>query len=308
MALISSLRYTCELSHCQSHTQGWINVVEFRLSEQLYERPTHFLLELIQNADDNSYQSNVIPSLSITFGEHFLRMDCNEIGFMPSNVDAICRVGRSTKSGLKHIGGYVGEKGIGFKSVFKVADVVFIASRHYTFKFEKKTKQGTIAQLGMIAPLWVPPENFPGGIRKGYTSIYMRLSPETDKHNLAKEIHSLEPTLLMFLNKLRHVDIKFTGSRIWSLEKTLTRKDEKGNHTRITRLFRGSTSSPYIVVKETVPTFTEVIPEATRLGVLKTEIVLAFPLEGIKPCLKPQQVYAFLPIRHYGFQVSLLRC
>ena len=34
-----------------------------RLSKDLYSKDTHFVLELIQNADDNSYPSNVTPSV-----------------------------------------------------------------------------------------------------------------------------------------------------------------------------------------------------------------------------------------------------
>jgi hypothetical protein len=42
----------------------------------------------------------------------------NERGFSAANVRALCDVGRSTKGsgGL----GYIGQKGIGFKSVFRV--------------------------------------------------------------------------------------------------------------------------------------------------------------------------------------------
>ena len=34
------------------------------LSEELYSKPSHFLLELIQNADDYSYVADTIPQLS----------------------------------------------------------------------------------------------------------------------------------------------------------------------------------------------------------------------------------------------------
>lgn len=36
---------------------------------------------------------------------------------MPENIRALCDVGQSTKKGS---GGYIGKKGIGFKSVFRV--------------------------------------------------------------------------------------------------------------------------------------------------------------------------------------------
>lgn len=42
----------------------------------------------------------------------------NEVGFSANNIRALCDVGNSTKMG--HNAGYIGKKGIGFKSVFRV--------------------------------------------------------------------------------------------------------------------------------------------------------------------------------------------
>lgn len=51
----------------------------------------------------------------------------NERGFSPANVRALCDVGRSTKGkgGL----GYIGQKGIGFKSVFRVRPLCLLVFR-----------------------------------------------------------------------------------------------------------------------------------------------------------------------------------
>lgn len=48
----------------------------------------------------------------------------NEAGFTTANIRALCDVGNSTKAGINT--GYIGHKGIGFKSVFRVSynDVV----------------------------------------------------------------------------------------------------------------------------------------------------------------------------------------
>ena len=37
------------------------------LSRDLYSKPTHFILEYIQNADDNEYKKEILPALSIAF-------------------------------------------------------------------------------------------------------------------------------------------------------------------------------------------------------------------------------------------------
>lgn len=61
----------------------------------------------------------------------------NERGFFPSNVESICRVGKSTKKGNRDKG-YIGEKGIGFKSVFMISSQPHIFSNGYQIKFNEK--------------------------------------------------------------------------------------------------------------------------------------------------------------------------
>ena len=82
------------------------------LSEELYSKPTRFLLELIQNADDNKYSTDVTPQLSIVYRrDGYLWMGCNELGFSKANVEAICTVGESTKKLVEGTRkGYIGEK------------------------------------------------------------------------------------------------------------------------------------------------------------------------------------------------------
>ena len=109
------------------------------LAKDLYSKDTHFIFELIQNAEDNNYQSPE-PSLSFYLTktdptisncpDGALIIQNNEIGFSPENVEAICAVGKTTKSKIK---GYIGEKGIGFKSVFRVTKNPHIFSNGYCF-------------------------------------------------------------------------------------------------------------------------------------------------------------------------------
>ena len=50
---------------------------------------------MIQNADDNQYAPQVVPSLGIHYEKGFLQTDCNELRFSHGNVEAICRIGNS---------------------------------------------------------------------------------------------------------------------------------------------------------------------------------------------------------------------
>ena len=86
-------------------------------------------------AEGNFYITDVVPSLSISYRPGYYQIDRNETGFQPSNVDTICNIGQSTKT--NRASGFIGEKGIGFKSVFKIAKSVWVNSNSYSFKFNR---------------------------------------------------------------------------------------------------------------------------------------------------------------------------
>ena len=71
------------------------------------------MLELIQNADDNTYAalcddgSPLVPSVKFIVEKDTISVMNNENGFTELNVRAICDVGRSTKG--KHKYGYIGK-------------------------------------------------------------------------------------------------------------------------------------------------------------------------------------------------------
>lgn len=78
----------------------------------------------IQNADDNSYPENVEPTLAFILQELGVIILNNECGFSARNIRALCDVGNSTKKGTN--AGYIGKKGIGFKSVFRVCETTHL--------------------------------------------------------------------------------------------------------------------------------------------------------------------------------------
>jgi hypothetical protein len=79
-----------------------------RLSSDLYNKKTHFLLEFIQNADDNTYADGVIPSLNLWIEDSLIVFECNELGFSADNVRAICDIGASTKTPENSTRGFIG--------------------------------------------------------------------------------------------------------------------------------------------------------------------------------------------------------
>jgi hypothetical protein len=237
------------------------------------------------------------PTLNITYSRRTLRLDCNEVGFGKKNVEAICKIGRSTKAGLGATTRYIGEKGIGFKSVFKVSDVVWISSGHYSFKFDKKET------LGMIAPIWA---KFPEGQQPpaGYTSILLQLADDYDPEKLVAELQSLDPRLLIFLRNLRQINVRTLMSARGSWSSSLRRCDVPSlapGETSV-QLWHDLERSSLKVVSSLIRALP---PDPKRPGCRESEILLAFPINNSRePSIVPQKVYAFLPIRDYGFKVQ----
>ena len=225
-----------------------------------------------------------------------MRIDCNEIGFTRQNTEAICRIGQSTKAGLNKATGCIGEKGIGFKSVFKIADIVWIHSRHYSFMFDKNAK------LGMITPVWTA---FPCPPKAGYTSFYLQLTDDCNVSELLNELKSLDPRLLIFLRKLREINITVHEENLPTWEtKLMCQHVRTANGGELIKLHQDEDCRLYKIIRHSI---SGLPPEPKRPGCHDSQIVLAFPLgefEGTS--MPPQNVYAFLPIRDYGFKVSNL--
>jgi len=79
------------------------------LSNELYNKDMHFVLELIQNADDNRYGEGVVATLVFVVEERQITLFNNEVGFDERNVSAVCDVKASTKGRQQR--GYIGRKG-----------------------------------------------------------------------------------------------------------------------------------------------------------------------------------------------------
>lgn len=117
---------------------GYLRALKI-LSDTMYQSRKHFLLELIQNADDSKFGSNE-AELTLIIHEDGLELQYNEKGFTLDDVIAITETGASTKASKKHgAKSFIGEKGIGFKSVFALASDVEIESYPWHFRLSKDT-------------------------------------------------------------------------------------------------------------------------------------------------------------------------
>ena len=126
------------------------------LSGQIYSARTRILYEIIQNADDCSFDDGVKPELLFESSDDALVAWHNESGFQPKDLYALCQVGESSKAAGS---GKIGRKGIGFKSVFQICDCPIIISPPFSFCFDTITH----GAFGFIVPSWVdnPRERVP---------------------------------------------------------------------------------------------------------------------------------------------------
>ncbi|RYP38014.1 hypothetical protein DL767_002742 [Monosporascus sp. MG133] len=261
----------------------------FTFYEDMNSDPHHFLLELVQNADDVSYDSNVEPTFTLVL-EKGLWIHCNETGFTEENVRAICRVRKSTKQASTE---QTGEKGIGFKTVFGVAHTVSIASGIYLFKLHKSNP---------FKPekLTLP---FPDGKRptpEG-TTMYFELD-ENSKADVTEALETFQPTSIVFLKKLKRINITVNGSS----KSQLIREEARGDgNTRNIKISDNNRVLLNYIAFDYRTTPSEIRPG--RQSQTETTITLAFPLSEDSGTIlrQNQEVYACLPVNYFGFRFAI---
>jgi hypothetical protein len=286
-----------------------------RLAKNLYTSQARFVFELLQNADDNQYTKGQDPFIVFRVYPDRIVIECNEDGFTQQNLTAICDVGKSSKTRSQ---GYIGEKGIGFKSVFMAAWRVHIQSGDFSFDFiHRKTDSG----MGMITPIWQERRDpaLPFELTRITLYLHDQSDPaerDRDRQIINQQFRELQDTLLLFLRKLRKIEVSFhdeerhqTSGTIYTLsriensdtaviERTCT--DTAQNRKRIYHIVK-------YVARRLARSENRDLSEAEEVSrsFETSEIVLAFPVtEDSVPIIEPQEVFAFLPVRRMGFNVS----
>ncbi|EJD42202.1 hypothetical protein AURDEDRAFT_152983 [Auricularia subglabra TFB-10046 SS5] len=275
-----------ELSaQAQAHPAVWETMQNLKLKlaqslqvlcAELYSKPAHFVLEVIQNADDNTYAPDTEPELRIVLRHSHMEIQCNEVGFSDENVRAFCGIGQSTK---KNQSGYIGEKGIGAKSIFQVARKVFVQSRGYSFVLDRDE------ELGMISPHWTELAVLPG-----WTRMTLEFCDEKQYYIVKAQLEHVRMTVLLFMRRLAHLHID---------DGTVFAASRKIDGDVVTITVPGAPSWNFLRVSQIVPAYPY---EPKRAHCVSTEVSLAFPLDQAgQPWISWQLVYAFLPLRAAGF-------
>jgi hypothetical protein len=252
------------------------------LADEIYSQNSHFVYELIQNAEDNRYDPQCRDRLvEFVLEDERIVVRNNEIGFSKDDVEALCSVAVSTK-GDKTLG-YVGEKGIGFKSVFKVSPRPQVHSNDFHFAFDEED---------LIVPRWCdPPEDV--AVDRAATTIVLPLRDsirDDPERSLWHDFVGLPGEILLFLSNLKKI-------RIHDRPRGITRElARRGGRHGLVVIEDGETSRRWRVHSreiEVPPT----LSEDKRKGVRHRELILGFLTDPRGVCLRRENatVFAFLP-------------
>ncbi|PRQ38289.1 putative histidine kinase-like ATPase domain-containing protein [Rosa chinensis] len=293
------------------------------LSAELYQKDIHFLMELIQNAEDNEYKEGVEPTLEFVLTEKditgtgapaTLLVFNNEVGFSRENIDSICSIGRSTKKG-KRRQGFIGEKGIGFKSVFLVSSQPHIFSNGYHVKFREEPNQ--VCGIGYIVPEWFRAADLSVlmvqavyGHGKDLPTTTFVLPLKRDKVEAVRaQLLELHPEILLFLSKIKRLYVRGCDPQKADDVSTLsifseTEHTELRSKTANSRVVQLSVKEKmcdteqlckYYLWREEFPVKPGNRVEI-RMDVEKWVITLAFPFgKRLRRGTSPVGIFAFLP-------------
>jgi hypothetical protein len=231
-------------------------------------------------------------------------VEYNEDGFTERDVVQICDTAKSWKRSRP---GYIGEKGLGFKSVFQVASRVHIQSNSFSFSFEYNGEPESIKKLGIITP--IPEDDIIPLRERPLTRITLYLHERIPYDELVSQFMAIPNTLLLFLSKIKEISIKIHSPDQRITTTTFRKSDERSGVTRLSKISGDSevVDERYIITRTTVA---DMPVDDTRSGINECEVVLAFPVKNGRPLVYPlvslqYDVFAFLPVCTAGFNVSL---
>lgn len=275
------------------------------------------LLELVQNADDAYVGVETTQQLQndvlIEYRGNTLRISNKGAVF---DKDSVERLSQGNVSG-KDLQ-YIGNKGIGFRSILNWAQEVKIFSGNYSFGFSKEFAAEQLEYLKnnfqnirneinakpqitfpiLWAPYWV--EN---KLEPHYdTTIEIVIDPATqnDDWNVQKQIEEFDFSVLLFLQNITKISIK-TDSDFYGLKREIS-KENGFNKVRLKKINYKNDGS--VVEERSFYNFKrddEKIVHKGEDSLLKMSVAIPCDFSPFESCL-----YAFFPIKNEKCPVPAL--
>ena len=173
------------------------------LAEQLYSERTHFIYELLQNAEDalarrmKYHLDSKLPK-TVTFLLYKDRLEFRHFGipFNTNDVKAISDILKGTKTDERS---QIGRFGIGFKSVYAFTSTPiihsgnehFVIERYIRPRFRKKTPRIKKGETVFVLPF-----------------NHAKVSAETAFSEISNKLEKLGPRILLFLKHIDEIEWK----------------------------------------------------------------------------------------------------
>lgn len=183
------------------------------ITYQINKRNETFIYELLQNADDYPIPNQkVVVEFYIT--DKYLLFTHTGANFNFNNVYALCSVNAEDKvDDIEKIG----FKGIGFKSVFKANEFVYLKSGNYSFRFDKSFHN--VEHPWQLMPIWTDNEELEISLRNNRRFLNANVAIALKPRNIQKTLSDYSKTLelfrderiLLFLRNIEKVNV-FIGN------------------------------------------------------------------------------------------------
>jgi hypothetical protein len=195
---------------------GWDTAV-LDLLGRLYSERTHFIFELIQNAEDAG-----ATELVFQLFDDRLELRHNGRPFDEEDVRGLCGVGTSSKSGdLTKIGTF----GIGFKSVYAYTNTPRIYSGDERFRIENYVRP-----FGIEPPAEPPAEDL--GTLFVFPLDMASVPPAIAVAEISAALNAIEPETLLFLRSIERLGVRGFGVEDAVLARSAV--NESGTRRRVT--------------------------------------------------------------------------
>lgn len=261
---------------------------------QLYTDKSHFVYELLQNAED-------AEAASVKFVQYADRLEVFHDGrpFTPENLQGLCDIGRSDKTDNLN---QIGEFGVGFKSVFGICDTVKLFSNpsHY----RKPTTEGVFPFAVEILD-FTRPEDIEGiKLPSDYTTKFV--FPYTTgrtfsgfqtiaelNRTLSKKLQNLGITTLLFMKNLELIEYQIClGDKPIEGEYLLDKRPVNDHCSLVSALGRSVADETQVGKDEEISYLMFSRPIRTDSP---RSVDIAFPItinkEGQYQCQKPKSPY-----------------
>ncbi len=183
---------------------------------QLYTDKSHFVYELLQNAED-------AEAHNIRFVQYSDRLEVFHDGkpFTTSNLEGLCDIGKSDKIGDLN---QIGEFGVGFKSVFGICEVVKLYSEpsHYNGILKEEAVPFSVEIKDFVIPEDITSDILPDAYTTKFVFPYAVghsfsgfATLDSLKNTIGKKLQNLGITTLLFMKNLEVIEYQIDSDDIF---------------------------------------------------------------------------------------------